>query len=1717
MATTAKMKSLPNIPIPDKLIKPNPFLNDKKPVESNLLSFVSSGLEFDADVVQRICPSAISFTNFNGRSLYVPSREISSSPRPPHRLQPLVPLTISKARWEHARRVLAQKPIAIEPVKFRPQQSLFYMTEIDDNDEHIHEFKQEIIDDYSTPTTRSESSEETDENTSGIRRGHDNIEKQARILAEKDFSQMERNWDKYMFEHMDENTAKFIILKHVHDDDRRARLIEYLKKTYNITKLPNPQEIELIPTTDDQEKNADEHDSKKLQSQILEKDADVPKREIPLYRLPRGLRRRAKEEKKEDGKIILQKSKFPKKSIFSLQLASAHIRPSQQIITENTLIRREPSFYDIMSNKILSTVYRTDHPYEQAMLLGNNMHKPTDEPGVIVLSNKLQFDKVLQKQLPPDPDSIATTLQIDSSAAFDRQKPARGFRRWKALPAVKDTHPPRPPDVNDLSLSWLMPSTPDARLYQILKSNTTISRIIEEWRRKWQVGSQWLDADIEELYQDLHDIHPHVRFTAIVVCSRAAQYLTQKEIDLGLKVHLLPEKLLQSIESLLNDSQEHVRTAAAIALVTLHRFSSKVEDILRSCVANGNPDDKLTAAQCLASLNYSTSDVIHELLKNYFDAEDELTREQLILALAKLSQRTNLVHSLTGEYLNSADSSDRIVACKLFPLLKSRPNKDITQKLIHLMWQDMNSSVRRVAGQALGKCGCGQAVHEEVVLRLQSQHWQDRVEALKLIGYLGVLTAKLMQPFLKCFKDDHVSVRDHACRTTYKLQLRDETIRNLLIDRVEFDPIEKVRYSAVEALGLYGMTNAKCRSVLLWAVRYDKSPLVRASSPNALVLLEKASEDIIDTLQSRFLVEKEPIVVQSLKEALEAYHCNLSQDVPIVQEIRNEVRKLNTKNTILEKIMNLEKDLRLTAAMERLIAPLIDTPPTPSPGENEIKSTTTFTNYIKNVADTNANANDVPEVWSPELWHSDSKTGKIRKHRLPHNEAPSQDEPITMTIEPEQSSYSLQPAVLLPVEEEESETEEDTIKKEESLKQIHLRTASKGKKSSLYCYDCSAHNPDCAVHEATLVSGCETCMVYLNANDGNNVVRRCCKSGCGSPGNIGEYDGRKAYFCSSNQCNGIGTEKVLTGEADLDSINAMIATLPPMKTTITTTMTTTETTTSTTIQTSFQCYECSGPDCGREGSSVSVNCPRCMVYRNPNDQTIIERRCCWWACGSPNSVSSYNGLETYFCAADKCNGYGAESALSPPVTTTTTTTITTTTTAPPKTSFECYECSGPECGKQGSPVSNNCPRCMVYRNPNDQITTTTTTTVTTTTTAPPKTSFECYECSGPDCGKQGLSVSNNCPRCMVYRNPNDQTIIERRCCWWSCGSPNSVSNYNGLETYFCGADKCNGDGAESALSPPVTTTTTTIITTTTTSPPKTSFQCYECSGSNCGREGSSLSSNCPSCMVYRNPNDQTIIERRCCWWSCGSPNSVSNYDGLETYFCTADKCNGYGAESALRPPVTTTTTTVRTTTTTTATTTTMTTTITTMTTTTTISTTTTTTTAPKTSFQCYDCSGPSCGREGSSISNNCPSCMVYRNPNDQMIIERRCCWWGCGPSNSIGSHNGLETYFCAADKCNGLGTEFALMTTTAATTTTVITTTSSSPASCVLNCQNGSTPETEDGCFCYCLENTNGRECENVDCAQPDVNSEICSIENQQLCEESETFAFECLHLCGKC
>ncbi|CAF1245708.1 unnamed protein product, partial [Rotaria sordida] len=93
-------------------------------------------------------------------------------------------------------------------------------------------------------------------------------------------------------------------------------------------------------------------------------------------------------------------------------------------------------------------------------------------------------------------------------------------------------------------------------------------------------------------------------------------------------------------------------------------------------------------------------------------------------------------------------------------------------------------------------------------------------------------------------------------------------------------------------------------------------------------------------------------------------------------------------------------------------------------------------------------------------------------------------------------------------------------------KTTSMNTAS----SSLTCYECTGHYSKCGISQDAVLHNCRMCMVYLNIYDGNTVVRRCCTWGCGLPGSVQQYEGRQAYFCSSNLCNGIGAESILTSK-----------------------------------------------------------------------------------------------------------------------------------------------------------------------------------------------------------------------------------------------------------------------------------------------------------------------------------------------------------------------------------------------------------------------------------------------------------------------------------------------------------------------------------------------------------------------------------------------------------
>ena len=110
-----------------------------------------------------------------------------------------------------------------------------------------------------------------------------------------------------------------------------------------------------------------------------------------------------------------------------------------------------------------------------------------------------------------------------------------------------------------------------------------------------------------------------------------------------------PDNLYDKIESLLTDSNNKVKLAAAIAIFTIlrkfirpltHRFQSsknKAELVLRQTLESYNNSDRYAAAQCLAIDGFCDRLVVQILLNNYFSSNEQVTKEQVTKSLSDLS------------------------------------------------------------------------------------------------------------------------------------------------------------------------------------------------------------------------------------------------------------------------------------------------------------------------------------------------------------------------------------------------------------------------------------------------------------------------------------------------------------------------------------------------------------------------------------------------------------------------------------------------------------------------------------------------------------------------------------------------------------------------------------------------------------------------------------------------------------------------------------------------------------------------------------------------------------------------------------------------------------------------------------------------------------------------------------------------------------------------
>ncbi|RNA40141.1 HEAT repeat-containing 4 isoform X1 [Brachionus plicatilis] len=413
----------------------------------------------------------------------------------------------------------------------------------------------------------------------------------------------------------------------------------------------------------------------------------------------------------------------------------------------------------------------------------------------------------------------------------------------------------KPSDITETDNFWhLLPNvTPDTELRKALKSNFTVAKIVQEWRHKWQTSNRWTLAEIEELIRDMKNDEANVRFQAVVISNGSyyfsylirssnfsqkhpkkykseelgeefkdlykqrseltfgkASSLNQKQ-QMYLNDIIFSEKLFETIENLLNDSNFKVKLAAAIGIfVIMKKFArpytqkyqlckDKAERVLRDAMKTLGTTDKYTAALCLGKDGFIDETIIGILLTNYFESNEQYTKEQVTQCLSDLSSHNQIVHRKIEAHLESEHVRERILTCKLIPCLKTALTKKIVAKLMDLMWNDVNHNVKKVAAQTLGRTGRGKEVHDQLFRKLHSVNLFERISALKIINHIGIMTQKLLEVFLKCFRDDYMSIRQMACVCCQRLFEKDEKIIDALVFVARFDPVSKLKALAIRS------------------------------------------------------------------------------------------------------------------------------------------------------------------------------------------------------------------------------------------------------------------------------------------------------------------------------------------------------------------------------------------------------------------------------------------------------------------------------------------------------------------------------------------------------------------------------------------------------------------------------------------------------------------------------------------------------------------------------------------------------------------------------------------------------------------------------------------------------------------------------------------------------------------------------------------------------
>ncbi|XP_075257989.1 uncharacterized protein LOC142349993 [Convolutriloba macropyga] len=734
----------------------------------------------------------------------------------------------------------------------------------------------------------------TEKVPSGTRK---DITTQSKIFKEVEQKKKTLIWDEYILTRVSKNTARWIVSNHVPSPSQKEHLKQFLEEK----KIGFKEQEDLVV---DGESETSEQNK---QAEYLGK----------LRRSPTKL----------SGEPINENLSKKFKSLYFKQNFAEENEDVKKVVamTENrsAMIERPSSQIDA------SILEKRAKAVKQSMSHNKSDSKFVNE---IIGGAKSVFLTENAEELHLDTGNIYTVRKTKIFPEKDSSEIGRfqgKSQRWKEIPRIKTDH--RKMKAADNSAVEAIDL--DKQLVELDSEGLHRKMIVQRWLKLHKIGSLWHNSQVADIFDKLKSLDSRIRLEALGVCAQATVFRLEKLSDrlagpngddfviANEDQGFLPDSILELVQAGLDDESHYVRFGAALTLMIQDKCSEKCQQIISDVIekVSSTFEEKFIAALALTYSGYVDSKIANVFIDCLLQTAEKSEMDLCILSLSKLSDSTRVIHCLIGEQLNSTSWKYRFLACKVLPSLRGPPNKDITRKLVHIMWHDIEPNVRSVAAVALGKLGLGNHVHSKLLNLYKKTDRETILDVVERTGQLGIMTEKLLPHFLKCFKHDYISVRVAACNTASSLMLKDRRILDTLEESAQFDPSDKVKSAAIDALAHIGQSNAQLASIILWCIRWANDLNVVISAARAIIKLNLRNSETTNVIQERLLSLQDQATIDELKTAMEWLGDDPSGDLEMIRTLKEEIRKQSTKENIIRLINDLEQDDQYQICIDKML------------------------------------------------------------------------------------------------------------------------------------------------------------------------------------------------------------------------------------------------------------------------------------------------------------------------------------------------------------------------------------------------------------------------------------------------------------------------------------------------------------------------------------------------------------------------------------------------------------------------------------------------------------------------------------------------------------------------------------------------------------------------------------------------------------------------------